>query len=341
MLYLKSGYWPKANVTSICIVRGPLSRYEDPEVNQDVPNSLVDQGPSNPNLSDLTSDNKIGEAAIYVPLKIVRTINECNTRWESSLASWKYLKELKDSIKYLIFKLSLETSKEAKKDHEILKKRFLKYWEWDLLNRLLELFKPVEEATEWLGGQKYCMLSLIYPTIQVLKYVYIVVEEENDEELNQEKEETNEKVKEETEDKTEEETNSNNRPNISKVINLVKNTIYDALFNYFDSLPDSVLLASILDPRFKKMKEWPEEDKERAIALLRSEYAYIKDEESLNISQESNNKNKLKEKMINNFKLCLFEEEKEEEIINYDEISTYLDRFRTPQAYSDEIPFKW
>ncbi|CAG8737897.1 8417_t:CDS:2, partial [Gigaspora rosea] len=40
----------------------------------------ADQGPSNPNLLDLTSDNEIGEAANYVPLKIVRTINECNTR---------------------------------------------------------------------------------------------------------------------------------------------------------------------------------------------------------------------------------------------------------------------
>ncbi|CAG8747606.1 10568_t:CDS:2, partial [Gigaspora margarita] len=135
----------------------------DPEVNQNVLNSSADQGPSNPNLSDLTSDNEIGEAAIL-------------------------------------------------------------------------------------------------------------------RELNQEEEETNEEVKEETEDKTEEKTDSTNRPNISKVINLVKNTIYNTLFNYFDSPPDSVLLAK---------------------------YAYIKDEESLNSSQESNNKNKLKEKTISFFKLHL------------------------------------
>ncbi|CAG8833793.1 26111_t:CDS:2, partial [Gigaspora margarita] len=51
----------------------------------------------------------------------------------------------------------------------------------DLLDLLLELFKPIKEATEWLGGQKYCMLLLIYSTIQVLKYDYVVVEEENDE----------------------------------------------------------------------------------------------------------------------------------------------------------------
>ncbi|CAG8821390.1 41475_t:CDS:1, partial [Gigaspora margarita] len=58
--------------------------YKDLEVNQDVPNSsiaaLADQDPSNSNLSELTSDNKIGKAAIYVPLKIVRTINEYNTQ---------------------------------------------------------------------------------------------------------------------------------------------------------------------------------------------------------------------------------------------------------------------
>ncbi|CAG8814968.1 20775_t:CDS:2, partial [Gigaspora margarita] len=101
-------------------------------------------------------------------------------------------------------------------------------------------------------------------------------------------EETDEEVGEETEDETEEETDSTNRPNISKVINLVKKTIYDALFNYFNSLPDSFLLASSLDPRFKKINGWPKEDKERAIALLRSEYAYIKDEKSLNTNSDKN-----------------------------------------------------
>ncbi|CAG8794672.1 23458_t:CDS:2, partial [Gigaspora margarita] len=253
---------PKQNERLEEVQHQLLSRYEDPEVNQDVLNSsivaLADQGPSNPNLSDLTSDNEIGEAAIYVSLKI-------------------RLKELKDSIKHVIFKLSLETNKEAKKDHEILKKRFLKYWKWDLLDRLLELFKPIEEATEWFGGQKYCMLLLIYPTIQVLKYNYVVVEEENDEETDNDAEE-------ETKDETKKE------------------------------IDNSVLLASILDPRIK---------------------------ESLNSSQEPNNKNKLKEKTISNFKLRLFEEEEEEEIINNDEINNYLDRFQTPQANSNENLFKW
>ncbi|CAG8839445.1 31960_t:CDS:2, partial [Gigaspora margarita] len=107
-----------------------------------------------------------------------------------------------------------------------------------------------------------------------------------------------------------------------------------------EKINNSVLLASILDPRIKKMKGWPEKVKERTIALLRSEYAYIKNKESLNSSQEPNNKNKLKEKMISNFKLYLFEEEKEEKIISNDEINNYLDRFQTLQANSNENLFK-
>ena len=69
--------------------------------------------------------------------------------------------------------LSLEDNYEAKKDYKKLKNRYLKNYEWDLLNKLIEIFKPIEEATEWLGGQKYCTLSLMYPAIYTLKYDYI------------------------------------------------------------------------------------------------------------------------------------------------------------------------
>ncbi|CAG8822645.1 16998_t:CDS:2 [Cetraspora pellucida] len=122
------------------------------------------------------------------------------------------------------------------------------------------------------------------------------------EELDQKKEKIREETEKETEKETKEKTekeadNSINRPNITKIINLVKNTLYDALCNYFDSLPNSVLLAN---------------------------------EELLNNSYKSNNKNRYhlkgcKVKTNNNFKLHLFEEE--EKIINKDEIDFYLDRF--------------
>jgi hypothetical protein len=49
----------------------------------------------------------------------------------------------------------------------------LKETEWNLLDELINLFTPIENATEFLGGQKYCTLSLIFPTIQALKFDYI------------------------------------------------------------------------------------------------------------------------------------------------------------------------
>ncbi|CAG8852386.1 32026_t:CDS:2, partial [Gigaspora margarita] len=71
--------------------------------------------------------------------------------------------------------------------------------------------------------------------------------------LNQKEKKTDKEAKKETKDETKKEIDSTNRSNITKIINLIK-----------------------------KMKEWPKEIKERAIALLKSEYTYIKDEKSLN-----------------------------------------------------------
>src|SRR5690242_9788557 len=102
-----------------------------------------------------------------------------------------------------------------------------------------------------------------------IKYLLILGIKSIREEANEE-EETKKKANEETDEENDEKIDYINRPNITKVVNLVKNTIYDVLLNYFDSSPNLVLLASILDPRFKKMKGWPEEEKEKAITLLRS-----------------------------------------------------------------------
>ena len=44
--------------------------------------------------------------------------------------------------------------------------------EWNLLDELIKLLIPIESATEFLGGQKYSTLFLIYPTIQTLEYEY-------------------------------------------------------------------------------------------------------------------------------------------------------------------------
>ena len=72
-----------------------------------------------------------------------------------------------------MFNLGIENDFQSKKDYKQLEKLMLEDYEWDLLNKLIELLKPIEDATEFLGGQKYCTLSLIFPTIQALKFEYI------------------------------------------------------------------------------------------------------------------------------------------------------------------------
>ena len=111
--------------------------------------------------------------------------------------------------------------------------------------------------------------------IQALKYGYISYSIEVDEDLEMEETtdiDEREKEGETDKDGTEEDetdmsddepirnhnlqgvTAHDDNPNINRIINLVRKSIYNALFNYFDSPPDAVLIASLLDPRFKKMK---------------------------------------------------------------------------------------
>ena len=114
--------------------------------------------------SDWESPNK--------PLKILRTITEVPTRWGSKLASWKRLKKLKEPIKRVHATLALETDRDAKKDYQRLTNLMLNNDEWKLLDELIKILIPIESATEFLGGQKYSTLSLIFPTIQTLEYEY-------------------------------------------------------------------------------------------------------------------------------------------------------------------------
>ena len=125
------------------------------------------------NLSPLTEDNNQNdEENQNKPLRILRTITEVPTHWGSKLASWKRLKKLKEPIKRVHATLALETDRDAKKDYQRLTRLMLDDNEWNLLDELIKLLIPIESATEFLGGQKYSTLSLIFPTIQTLEFEY-------------------------------------------------------------------------------------------------------------------------------------------------------------------------
>lgn len=133
------------------------------------------------------------------------------------------------------------------------------------------------------------------------------------------------------------------RPNIKQIINSIKKLIYDALFNYFDIPPDAALIASLLDPRFKKMRGWQEEEQERAISLLKLEYQLFKSKELLVVNQRNKRTNTIRSHSIGGFKSRLFgdEDEDQDEVIDNNEVDCYIDRIRTPQANQNVDPFQW
>ena len=126
----------------------------------------------NPVCSSAENDQGNQEDIIHEPFRILRTITEVPTRWGSKLASWKRLQKLKEPINRLCVTLALETDWESKNDYKRLKILMCNDDEWNLLDKLIELLIPIERATEFLEGQKYCTLSLIFPTIQTLKFEY-------------------------------------------------------------------------------------------------------------------------------------------------------------------------
>ncbi|CAG8659176.1 8928_t:CDS:2 [Funneliformis caledonium] len=151
--------------------------------------------------------------------------------------------------------LNLCLENEFKKDYEKLRTRILLDYEWILLKKLIVLFKPIEEAIEWLGGQKYCTLSLIYPSIYALYYDYILNIDNNIINESNEDSEDNKSVlddKESDDNNNKKQIFSNNTQmslsEINNIINSIKKAIYDVLFEYFNS-------PSLLDSRFKKMYE--------------------------------------------------------------------------------------
>jgi len=146
--------------------------------------SNLNKGISEQVLTSPNSELQDSDIPINVPggsLQILRTITDCKTRWGSSLASWKRLLELKHAIKRTLATLKLDSDKDAKNDWTRLKKRYLKDWEWKLLEELCKLFQPIENATTFLGGEKYCTISLIYPTLESIKFYYTPLSEEGEE----------------------------------------------------------------------------------------------------------------------------------------------------------------
>ncbi|CAG8784135.1 14209_t:CDS:1, partial [Rhizophagus irregularis] len=71
-----------------------------------------------------------------------------------------------DAIIQLQTDLSTSTDREIKKDGNRLKRLLLNDDEWELLDQLVDLLMPFEEATREFSGNSYITLSRVIPTIK-------------------------------------------------------------------------------------------------------------------------------------------------------------------------------
>jgi hypothetical protein len=55
---------------------------------------------------------------------------------------------------------------------EKIKKKVFKRLGVGVIKKLCNLFQPIERATTFLGGEKYCTISLIYPALESIRFYY-------------------------------------------------------------------------------------------------------------------------------------------------------------------------
>src|SRR5579862_7085476 len=86
--------------------------------------------------------------------------------------AWRRLLKLKEYIKGLLNHLELQSDSDSQKDAKRLRHIMITEDEWSLILDLTEILSHFAEATDYLGGSKYCTYSSINPTIiEIMKWV--------------------------------------------------------------------------------------------------------------------------------------------------------------------------
>ncbi|CAG8791356.1 27549_t:CDS:2, partial [Dentiscutata erythropus] len=178
------------------------------------------------------------------PSKPLHLIKDCPT----------WLFKLKDAIIWLEANLKIARNSDDKKDGQKLRHYLPNESEWKLIRELIKIFELFDQATEAFSAEKFPTLSIVYPTIEVLKLEFSTYIDSNLAEDIFNKSELN------IDSDSDNEDNLTNLPeifDIELIINDVKNAIYHSLWRYWDNLSNIGLLATLLNPRLKQMRPWP------------------------------------------------------------------------------------
>ena len=233
-------------------------------------------------------------------------VADISTRWNSSYYAWERLIKIKIYIQILIAELvNNENDVDGKKDGKQLEKIMLSSDEWELLQELVITLGPFEEATNYLGGEKYITHSIMNPIINQIKTLLLLnspsssistsptsttsstlpITAFNIQEIYQEIENAaNVFVMIEEVEILENNIENNNNQTKKAKINLdkaletkdlldkVKKDLYNAMCYYWSVLSEDYLLSTILDPRIKSMNNKAEEEE-----ILQKKYEEYKE----------------------------------------------------------------
>jgi hypothetical protein len=199
-----------------------------------------------------------------------------------------------------------ENDIDAKKDGKHLEKIMLSTDEWNLLQDLVITLGPFEEATRYLGGEKYVTHSIMIPIIEQIKRLLLLplsnsstptsptsptsstspITIFNSPEIFQEIENAPdvfimiEEVEVLENNNIENNNNQTKKDNINldkpletkDLLDKVRKDLYNAMCFYWKVLPEDYLLSTILDPRIKSMNNQIEEEE-----ILRKKYEKYKE----------------------------------------------------------------
>lgn len=195
----------------------------------------------------------------------MRVIADVTTRWNSSFLAWQRLLKLKNYINILINILSTKIDSDSKKDYKRLKKIMLEEEEWDVIKELIPILKPFAEATNYLGGNKYCTYTIMVPTlIKIIDRLKPLTAEDEKyaSEINFKNLENIFDDQISIEDDDEEKPNPtavrklkiNDPANTQDLVKKIKLVLYAAMKYYWRNLiTPKALLPSLFDPRIKDL----------------------------------------------------------------------------------------
>ncbi|CAG8743474.1 5660_t:CDS:2, partial [Racocetra persica] len=126
---------------------------------------------------------------------------------------------------------------------------------WDLLNQIVTLLEPFDDATTYFSGSQYATLSIIYSLIEALKYIFVEFDITSDAQNNKQ-----------------------NKPNFCHEElsdDDSDNLEFDTSELTVDSSQIINLLASLLNSRLRTLSNWDEETQERAKAKLTHQFKNI------------------------------------------------------------------